>query len=83
MQLQWDIAREFAMSKVGQTIEVLIESEHEDGYMARSRWDAPEIDGIVKVSSEQPLETGGIYPVNITDVDGIDLIGQIPSEPEA
>ncbi|HDP69048.1 MAG TPA: 30S ribosomal protein S12 methylthiotransferase RimO [Candidatus Marinimicrobia bacterium] len=76
MQLQWNIAQEFAMLKVGQTVEVLIEEENEAGYVGRSRWDAPEIDGIVKVKSEQPLEKGGIYPVNVVDVDGIDLIAQ-------
>ncbi|MBU1634805.1 30S ribosomal protein S12 methylthiotransferase RimO, partial [bacterium] len=77
MQLQWTIAREFAESKIGQTIDVLIEEKSENGYIGRSRWDAPEIDGFVRVHSEEALEIGKFYKVKIDRVEGIDLVGKL------
>ncbi|MBU0710790.1 30S ribosomal protein S12 methylthiotransferase RimO [bacterium] len=77
MQLQWTIALEFAESKIGQKITVLIESEAGDDYFGRSVWDAPEIDGFVRVHSEEALEIGEFYTVKISRVEGIDLVGKI------
>ncbi|MBU1064801.1 30S ribosomal protein S12 methylthiotransferase RimO [bacterium] len=77
MQLQWTIALEFAESKIGQKITVLIESEAVDGYFGRSVWDAPEIDGFVRVHSEEALEIGKFYKVKINRVEGIDLVGKL------
>jgi len=77
MQIQWSIAREFAESKIGQNITVLIESEAGDNYFGRSVWDAPEIDCFVRVHSEKALEIGQFYKVKIDGVEGLDLVGEV------
>jgi len=77
MQLQWAIAREFAESKIGQIIDVITEEKDENGYIGRSRWDTPEIDGIVNLGSDKILEIGQVYSVVVDAVDGIDLIARV------
>lgn len=78
MQLQWAIAREFAESKINQTIDVIVEENKSEHALGRSRWDAPEIDGIVHLESEKTLEIGQIYSAVVKAVDGIDLIAHVP-----
>ena len=41
----------------------------------RSKWDAPEIDGSVYVSSRRPLRPGDIVSVKIERADAYDLHG--------
>ena len=77
MQLQWAIAREYAESKINQTIDVIIEENAGEYYIGRSRWDAPEIDGVVRVHSEKALEIGKFYKVKIDSAAGIDLVGKV------
>ncbi|SDS33220.1 SSU ribosomal protein S12P methylthiotransferase [Halopseudomonas xinjiangensis] len=59
--------------KVGQTLEVLIDEVDEDGPIARSMADAPEIDGAVYIDTDEPLKPGEIVTVVITDADEYDL----------
>ncbi|RKY62228.1 MAG: 30S ribosomal protein S12 methylthiotransferase RimO [Candidatus Neomarinimicrobiota bacterium] len=77
MQLQWDIGREFAESKIGQTIDVIIEGKDENGYVGRSRWDAPEIDGVVRIESDRDLSIGDICSAEVFDTVDIDLTARI------
>ena len=55
-------------TQVGRTLRVLVEEEG----IARSMWDAPDIDGRIFVSSELPV--GEFATVTITDHRGYDLI---------
>ena len=41
--------------RVGKTIEVIVDEVDEDGAIARSAWDAPEIDGNVYLNGETGL----------------------------
>jgi len=77
MQLQWSIAQEFAESKINQTIDVIIEENAGEYFSGRSRWDAPEIDGFVRVRSEKALEIGKFYKVKIDSAEGLDLVGTV------
>ena len=77
MAIQYDISGEFAMSKVGEQLEVLVESKDDSGYIGRTVWDAPEIDCFVRVHSEKALEVGEFYKVKIDSVEGIDLVGKV------
>jgi ribosomal protein S12 methylthiotransferase len=47
MQHQQAISTEILAERVGNTIEVIVDEVEEDGAIARSAWDAPEIDGNV------------------------------------
>ncbi|HRU45576.1 MAG TPA: 30S ribosomal protein S12 methylthiotransferase RimO [Candidatus Marinimicrobia bacterium] len=73
MQIQWDIGEDFARSKIGQKITVLIEEQDGDEYIARSVWDAPEIDCNVRVKSPRILSIGDFYEVTIIGVENLDL----------
>jgi ribosomal protein S12 methylthiotransferase len=77
MQIQWSIAREFAASKVGRTIDVIVEEQEAGGFLGRAVWDAPEIDCFVRVHSEKALEIGKFYKVKIDSVEGLDLAGKV------
>lgn len=82
--------------KVGQTLPVLIDSLEQDDadedydegsvtYRAigRSSADAPEIDGCVFVSADQPLKPGQVVHVHITEADEYDLYGHVASNEQA
>lgn len=61
----------------GCTMETVIEEEAEEGvYCGRTRIDAPEIDGVIYVYSDSPLEIGEFYPVTVEDSMEYDLIGR-------
>lgn len=77
MAIQYDISGEFAMSKVGEQLEILVESKDDSGYIGRTVWDAPEIDCFVRVHSEEALEVGEFYKVKIDSVEGLDLVGKV------
>ena len=59
--------------KVGQTMQVLIDEVDEDGPIARSIADAPEIDGAVYIDTDEPLKPGEMVSVVVTDADEYDL----------
>jgi ribosomal protein S12 methylthiotransferase len=52
---------------------VLVEEVNEEGAVARSYADAPEIDGLVYVSDGETLQVGEFAEVMITDSDEHDL----------
>ena len=77
MRRQVDISREINEAKVGNTMEVLTESQEEDGsYMGRSCYDAPEIDNTVLFQSDRQLMPGDLVKVRITDAFDYDLVGR-------
>ncbi len=63
--------------RIGQTLQVLVEEADEHGWVGRSYADAPEIDGLVYIQSEQPLAAGDFVNVLIQDSDEYDLYGVI------
>jgi ribosomal protein S12 methylthiotransferase len=73
MALQKDISKSFNQSLVGKTLEVIIESKQSEGYWGRSRYDAPEVDGMVFIK-RQGLKIGRIYKVKIVDALEYDLV---------
>jgi len=79
MQLAARISAERLATKVGQKLEVLIDQVHGEGGVGRTRGDAPEIDGVVNLSSEIPLQPGQFALVRIIDADQYDLWGEVLS----
>jgi ribosomal protein S12 methylthiotransferase len=76
MYLQEEISAGKLAKKVGKTIQVLVDDVDDEGSVARSAADAPEIDGLVYINGEQ-LEVGEFVTVRITDSDEHDLWGEI------
>ncbi|MDP2142603.1 MAG: 30S ribosomal protein S12 methylthiotransferase RimO [Gallionella sp.] len=77
MLLQEQISEERLKRKVGQTIAVLVDEVDEDGAVARSSADAPEIDGLVYIEDGQDLKVGDIVEVRVTDSDAHDLWAEV------
>ena len=62
---------------VGKTIDVIVDEVDEDGAFARSKWDAPEIDGSVFLNGETGVAPGDIVTVRIDNADEYDLWGTL------
>lgn len=77
MQLQEEISAGLLVRKVGKTIRVLVEEVDEEGAVARSSADAPEIDGLVYVEDGQALKVGDFANVRVTDSDAHDLWAEL------
>jgi len=73
MELQAEISAERLASKIGRTLTVLVDEVDEDGAVARSMGDAPEIDGLVYVEDGAGLKPGDFLEVSIKDADEHDL----------
>jgi ribosomal protein S12 methylthiotransferase len=80
-QDRWDrfMAHQQAIStarlqlKIGKEIEVLVDEIDEDGAIGRCFADAPEIDGIVYIDSDQDLKPGDKVWCRVTNADEYDL----------
>ena len=79
MQIQTGIMAQKQAEKVGQTVHVLCDGIDEESglYLCRTTGDAPEVDGNVCVSSEEPLYPGQFYDVLVEDSDLYDLYGTV------
>ena len=78
MKLQKQISREINESFIGRQIPCIIESVASDGQViARSYRDAPEVDGLVYIQTDEIPVPGDIETVTITGCDDYDLYGQL------
>jgi len=73
MAVQREVSAKVLASRVGKTVEVLIDEVDEDGATGRSAWDAPEIDGSVFVGDGAGVKSGDIVRATITESDEYDL----------
>ncbi len=78
MEKQAAISAQRLRDKIGQTIEVLVDEIGDEGAIARSTADAPEIDGVVYLSDADGVAVGDILLVDVEDADEHDLYG-VPS----
>ena len=79
MQDQYSIMEEKNNEKIGKTYKVIVEDYdgYSDSYTGRTYMDAPEIDGIVRFTSDRDLDIGDFVEVEIFDVEDYDLIGEV------
>ena len=77
MELQEDISTQRLEQKIGREIVVLVEEVDEEGAVARSQADAPEIDGLVHIPNGEHLEVSEFARVRITDCDVHDLYAEV------
>ena len=78
MQTQAEISTARLRGKIGSIQEVLVDEVDEDGAIARSKADAPEIDGVVHIPDGQGLSPGMLIDVEIEDSDDYDLTARFP-----
>jgi ribosomal protein S12 methylthiotransferase len=77
MQHQQAISTALLSERVGKTVEVIVDEIDDDGAIARSAWDAPEIDGNVFVNGETGLSVGELVRVTVEASDDYDLWGSV------
>ena len=82
IDLQSDVMDEYNESRLGETVEVLVEGFDEEMgcWRGRSYADAPDIDGHIYFTAAGKLSPGSFVPVRLTDtVDG-DMMGELSEE---
>lgn len=78
MALQNRISLEKNQARVGQREQVIIDSRQGDWYVARGRYDSPEVDQEILIpASERQLRRGRIYTVEITGAEEYDLYASV------
>ena len=78
MAIQQEISLERNRSFLGKKIPCIIECVSDEGeVVARTQYDAPEIDGVVNIHTKKPVVPGDIETVKIVDASEYDLIGQL------
>ncbi len=75
MERQQKVSAAQLQKKVGKRLPVIIDETSGLTARARSKYDAPEIDGVVHVASRRPLRVGDIVTVRIDRADAYDLHG--------
>jgi len=73
MDVQARISADRLQAKIGRELTVLVDAVDEQGAVARSAADAPEIDGLVYVVDGQDLAVGQFAQVRVVDADEHDL----------
>jgi len=75
MEVAQNVSFHQLRKKVGRTIDVIVDDVRpgENRAIARSKWDAPEIDGQVIIEQADNIKIGDIVPVKVTDNDEYDL----------
>ena len=77
MKVQMNVSIQKAMEKIGKIMSAFIESYEDGFYIARSQYDAPDIDSIIYINSECKLKNGELVNIKIIDSREYDLIGEL------
>jgi ribosomal protein S12 methylthiotransferase len=77
MEVQAEISAMRLERKIGSRITVIVDAVDADGAVARSKADAPEIDGIVRIDDGQTLRSGQFVEVDVIHADEHDLIARV------
>lgn len=80
MQHQLAISRNKLAGKVGKTLDILVDEVGRRKIVGRTKYDAPEIDGVVDIKTAQhsnQIKVGDIVKAVITDSNEYDLFGNI------
>ncbi len=78
MEIQQKISKERNENLIGKTLPCIIECYSDEGeVIARTQYDAPEIDGIVNIKTNKHVVPGDIEPVKIIGATEYDLIGEL------
>ena len=76
MAVQQQVSAERLQRRIGEHCTVLVDGPSDDGVIARSAGESPEVDGVVLVRGDQSLKSGDFVRVRITDADSYDLCAE-------
>jgi ribosomal protein S12 methylthiotransferase len=77
MAHQQAISAKLLQRRVGKRIPVIVDEASGTTAKGRSKWDAPEIDGAVHITSRRPIRAGDIVTVKVDRADAYDLHGTV------
>lgn len=78
MEIQQSISLERNRKFIGKLLPCIIECYSDEGeVIARTQYDAPEIDGVVNIKTDKHVVPGDIEMVRIVDATEYDLVGEI------
>jgi len=79
MELQQEISYDRGQDRIGQELLVMIEGKvaDENAYVGRTYRDAPNVDGLIFVNTDEELMTGDFAKVKVTGAAEYDLIGEL------
>ena len=78
MEIQQEISRQRNEKFIGKLIPCIIECYSDEGeVIARTQFDAPEIDGVVNIRTDKHVIPGDIEFVKIIGANEYDLIGEL------
>ena len=79
MELQQDIAFDNAQDMVGREVLVMVEGKvaDENAYVGRTYRDAPNVDGLIFINTDEELLSGDFARVKVTGAVDYDLIGEL------
>ena len=79
MELQQEIAFDNAQNMVGREVLVMIEGKvaDENAYVGRTYLDAPNVDGLIFINTDEELLSGDFARVKVTGALDYDLIGEL------
>ena len=81
MELQQEIAFDMAEDMIGREVLVMVEGKvaDENAYVGRTYKDAPNVDGLIFINTEEELMSGDFVKVKVTGALEYDLIGEMIS----
>lgn len=81
-KLQSEIAFRLMRSFIGKTVAVVCDGVDykKQAFYGRAYFNAPDVDGVIYLSSSAPISQGETYQVKITNSIGYDLYGEIQNE---
>jgi ribosomal protein S12 methylthiotransferase len=80
MEIQRKVVKDQNKLKIGKIYDTIIDGNNGDYYIGRSYEMAPEIDGLIYIKKEKPLNLGDIVKVKISDIMEYDLMGEVLDE---
>ncbi|WP_455223445.1 30S ribosomal protein S12 methylthiotransferase RimO [Kaarinaea lacus] len=77
MQVQEQISRKKLQERIGQQLTVLVDEVNDHEILARSQFDAPEVDGLVIIEDDVAVNPGDWLRVKVIDSNEHDLFAEI------
>ena len=78
MRIQQRIAEEVSAASIGKIMQIVVDREEGDYYVGRTQYDSPEVDPeVLLLKTENEVEIGHYYMVEITSADEFDLYGKV------
>ncbi len=79
MELQQEVAFDLAEDMTGRTVTVMIEGRvaGENAYVGRTYKDAPDVDGLIFIHTDEEMMSGDFVKVKVTGASEYDLIGEL------